>query len=173
MMGIVSDEELQKELNKNVTPGRKLGDVNVPEALRKVLAQDAIENGRESALALADSMGISASSVSAYTNGSTSTTTYNQRNSELNNANNAVRTRIAGKARRVLLRSLREITPEKLKQAKLRDVSAVARDMAAVVHQMSPKENDEAEGRGPKVNINIFAPARKVEADYETIDVTE
>jgi predicted transcriptional regulator len=181
-MGLVSDEELERELKVNgnhgvVTvkdrSGRKEGDNNVPDSLRKVIAQDAIENGRNSALALARSVGVSDSSVSAYTNGSTSTASYNERNKELVEHTNKVKEQIAGKARTRLLQSLRAITPEKLQNAKLKDVSAVARDMSAIVKNMEPRDVDEAEGRGPKVNINIFAPARRKEEEYDTLVVNE
>lgn len=181
-MGLVSDEELEKVLknsgnravvNVPLPRGRKEGDVNVPESLRKVIAQDSIENGRQSALALAESVGVSASSVSAYANGSTSTTSYNQRNAALVNHANEVKEKISAKARTKLLVALKEITPEKLKGAKLKDVAGVARDMSAIVRNMEPKESGESGGAVPKVNINIFAPQRKQESDYEVVEVNE
>jgi hypothetical protein len=101
-MGIVSDADLEQEIKRNgvgcadpivyipeviipESPGRAVGDLNVPEVLRKVIAQDAIENGRASAIKLAATFGISPSSVSAYTNGATSTESYHQPSPEINN----------------------------------------------------------------------------------------
>lgn len=180
-MGLVSDEELEKELARNGTReikvpaqhGRSPGDVNVPESLRRVIAQDAIENGRQSAMQLAESVGVSPSSVSAYSNGATSTASYNTGNKDLINHTNVVKEKIAGRARGKLLAALREITPEKLKSAKLKDVSSVARNMSAIVRDMEPQRTAEDEGRAPKVNINIFAPARKQESEYDVIEVQE
>lgn len=181
-MGLVSDEELARELERNGnkpivvpagSPGRKPGDINVPDSLRRVIAQDAIENGRQSAIALAESVGVSPSSASAYANGSTSTASYNERNASLINHTNVVKEKIAGRARGKLLAALREITPDKLKAAKLKDVSAVARNMSAIVRDMEPQRTAEDEGRAPKVNINIFAPQRKQESEYDVIEVQE
>jgi predicted transcriptional regulator len=93
-MGIVSDKDFDKELTnvdiKPVSdnkahihildkPGRKPNDVNVPDTLRKTIASTAIEHGREAAIDLASQFGISPSSVSAYTQGARSTSTYNER----------------------------------------------------------------------------------------------
>ena len=101
-IGIVSDEDFESELNrisvpKKVVPspvlnpeivemdrpGRKEGDVNVPESLRKIIGEEALLNGRQSALGLAKMFDISPASVSAYANGATSTASYNSPNTAL------------------------------------------------------------------------------------------
>ena len=185
-MGIVSDEELEKELNNGNTRipvngivipkendhGRNNGDVNVPESLRKVIGQDSIENGRSSALALASSFGISDSSVSAYANGATSTAQYNGGNRELRKHNNKVKERIVSKARSRLISSLNHITPEKLQEAKLKDVSAVARDMSMIIKNMEPQDVENEDNK-PNVNIIFYAPNTRKESEYDVIDVNE
>jgi hypothetical protein len=83
-MGIVSDSEFDKELAKaNPTPrevskqipvtgevvdmpakGRGIGNVEVPDSLRKVIGETAVSEGRDTAVELARQFGISPSSAS-------------------------------------------------------------------------------------------------------------
>jgi predicted transcriptional regulator len=167
-MGIVSDSDLELEIKRNgtngnaevrvpVPPGRKEGDKNVPESLRKVIAQDAIENGRDSAVELARSFGISPSSVSAYTNGATSTTSYHAPDAGLRKHVNGVKERIAGKARRRLKWALNGITEEKLQEASLKTLSTVAKDMSVIIKQMEPDEKGDTD-KSTNVQVVLFAP---------------
>ncbi len=184
-MGIVSDEELEEEISRNGSreipppiiktpdsPGRKEGDINVPESLRKIIAQDAIENGRASAVSLAESFGISKSSVSAYTNGATSTASYNAPAPSLNNHIIKTKEKIAGKARRRLNLALDAITPEKLKEASLKTASAVAKDMAVVIKQMEPADASEMQ-KNTNVQVVLFAPRPMEESDFPVITVKD
>lgn len=186
-MGIVSNEVLEKELERNglkegeypiigikSPKGRGQGSLEVPDSLRKVIAEDSISNGRESALELAKSIGISPSSVSAYANGSTSTSSYGKRDNELVRHNNQVKERIAGKARSRLLAALHNITPDKLKTAKLKEVASVARDMSAIIRNMEPTQaQEDSEKAKTQVNVVIYSPARKQESDYRVMNVNE
>ena len=185
-MGIVSDDDLLSEIKRNGArdipprpvvkepdnPGRKDGDMNVPESLRKIIAQDAIENGRASAIDLAGSFGISASSVSAYTHGATSTASYREPNGELRKSNNIVKEKIAGKARRRLGWALNGITQEKLEEADLRDISAVAKDMAVIIKQMEPSNENEG-NKGTNVQVVLFSPQLMQESDFPLLRVKE
>jgi predicted transcriptional regulator len=185
-MGVVDDEDLERELkiNGNVSNqeteieshekerGRGVGTKEVPEGLRRLIAQEYIENGRESGVSLAKSLGISASSASAYAKGATSTASYQKGDSSLRQHTNAVKERIAGKARRRLLQSLHHITPEKLKEAGLKTLSAVSKDMSIIIKNMEPDEI-RSEESGTKVNIVIMAPPKMREEDYNVIDVSE
>jgi hypothetical protein len=184
-MGIITDEELQDELKRNGNSGfttednikkehgRNKGDINVPDGIRKLIGEDAITQGRESAIRLGESLGISASSVSAYTNGSTSTTSYNQRNPELNKANNDVKEKIRKSARVKLIAALKHITPEKLENAKLQVISGVARDMSAIIKNMEPKESGGDVDKSTKVQVVLYSPQRKTEKEFETFEVRE
>jgi predicted transcriptional regulator len=185
-MGIVDDEMLQEEINRNgvreirevelhipvSSVGRALGDLNVPESLRKVIAADAIENGRESAVRLGKSFGISSSSVSAYSNGSTSTASYNDRDKGLQNHNREVKEKIAGKARRRLHWSLNEITQDKLKEASLKTLSQVSKDMSVIIKQMEPDPASEIQ-KNTNVQVVLFAPKTLTEEDFPSIRVNE
>src|SRR5438876_2937938 len=90
------------EINK---PGRRPGDNNVPDSLRKIIGATAIESGREAALNIANQFGISKQSVSAYSHGSTSTTSYNEPSPTLSNHVNNARERVIKKARGKLILS--------------------------------------------------------------------
>lgn len=212
-MGVISDAELQAELDRNGVPaeqelqyvppsrsartpdimttpitkvtgsgnhglqGRDVGDKNVPDVLRTLIAQDAIENGRKSAVSLAEGFGISPSSVSAYTNGVNSTaqmgTPLAKPNTPLKTSIELTKQRLAKKAANRLGIALGQITEEKLESASLKTISAVAKDMAVVIKQMEPSENNNGGPQGPAVQVVLFAPPQMKEADFPVITVKE
>lgn len=166
-MGIVSDAEFDIERNNVAsrkreesnspsatikdmpTPGRNQGDINVPDSLRKVIGETAISDGPASARALAQAMGISPSSASAYGVGATSTASYADR-PNLPHLNK-VRLRIQSKASRKLREALDELSPDKLREAKAGEIASVARAMAAIVKDMEPEtpQSDSTKQGGP------------------------
>ena len=167
-MGIVSDSEFEKELKNNRVepttdtkaqikiidkPGRKSNDVNIPESLRKEIGSTAIEDGREAAIDLAHQFGISASSVSAYTQGARSTSSYNERPDKP--AIDFTKGKIASKAISKLSLALKHITPEKLEGAKAIDLSTIAKNMSAVIKNMEP-EADASQNRGASAPQFVF-----------------
>lgn len=187
-IGIVSDEDLQAELEKlsprkidRLTPlvqeiptrGRSDGDVNVPDSLRQIIGEDAIINGRQSALGLAGMMGISASSVSAYANGASSTTTYDTPKPSIINHINKSRARATKKAGRVLTAALAAITQEKLDYTDAKDLSGIAKDMSVVIKNLEPPQTDQASDGMKTPQFVIFAPTFRDERSFETIEVKE
>lgn len=163
-------EVLPAETN---TRGRKPGDVNVPESLRSFIAVTAVNEGRDAALALAKDFGISSSSVSAYSNGATSTKSYNDPNLALKGTVDKAKKKISIKARKRLNLALEHITEDKLRDAKVRDIAAIAKDMAVVMKSMDP--DDDSTGKivnnGP--TFMIYAPPVKSESDYPVIHSRE
>lgn len=184
-MGIVSDDDFQRELGKHpeatsptIKPlhngGRNNGDINVPESLRKVLGETAQTEGRRAALNLAMQLGISESSVAAYSNGANSTAEYGApKSSDLRTHVKSAQQRIAAKARTKLSHTLNAITPEKLQSAKLRDLAGVATAMASVVKTMEPTTQVEDEDSVKRATVVIFAPRVRREEEYETITINE
>lgn len=195
-MGIVSNTDFDSELNSFVqkredknesisledklkklgivteNKGRGLGSVEVPNGLRKLIGIERITDGRTSALELGKDFGISPSSVSAYTTGATSTKSYDTKPNVGVIRN--VKERISKKARIKLMQALTHITDEKLSNAKLKDVSGVARDMSAVIKNMEESNSDKVN----VVNQNspqfiFYSPKFNVESDYEVITVKE
>lgn len=194
-MGIVSDSDFEAELAKSqsnnspthskttieppsitgeivdVNRGRGVGNTNVPDGLRKIIGEESVINGRQSAIELASQFGISASSVSAYDAGATSTSSYNERPNKpfLDES----RLRVQKRARNKLMQSLAALTTDKLDGAKARDLAGIARDMSAVIKNMEP------DSTGPNGQINngptfiIYSPQQKKEESYPVIHVSE
>ena len=180
-MGIVSDKEFQSEIKDStikpipresviitdVSRGRGEGNIEVPDSLRKVIGATALNDSRSEALELAKNFGISPSSVSAYTNGATSTASYDDTpNKEIINKG---KVRLSGMAQRRLKMALRHITDDKLACAKVRDIAGIAKDMAIVANQMEPEANKNDNGRQSNVTFQIFAPQFRDERNYETV----
>src|SRR5215204_149909 len=150
---------------RTIERGRGLHSVQVPEALRAVIASDAIENSSRSAKSIARAFDVSDSSLSAYKHGANSTASYDNPDVELKAKTNHTRMRIGNKARSRLLSTLNHITPDKLENAKLRDLAATAQAMSAVIRNIEPPAADV----GNNVNIVLFAPRVHTEAHYETL----
>jgi len=188
-IGIVSDlhfDEELKRLNGGKTKeikdavviepparGRKEGDVNVPDSLRKIIGETAVIEGRQAALDLAKDFGISPSSVSAYANGATSTTTYDTPKQSIIQHINKSRARVSKKAQRVLRGALDAITQEKLDYADAKDLAAIARNMSGVIKDMEPPPEVAGQSDSKSPQFVIFAPQFKSEQSFETIVVNE
>lgn len=189
-LGIVSEEQFKKELDNCVSPvverkppheqgiitpkaerGRGLGNVGVPEELRKLIGEESVIHGRQRALDLASDFGVSPSSVSAYAKGATSTATYQKPEETLTRYLDSRKKRITKKALRVLHASLDSITPEKLATIKARDASAIAKDMSVISKNME-KANENLTGDN-KPQFVVYAPTVRDERTYETIVVSD
>lgn len=188
-MGIVSEKDFDSELSKvdsnqkpreeskpsitgqviDVTRGRPVGSVEVPNSLRKTIGDTAVSHGREQAVELARQFGISPSSASAYGVGATSTASYD----EQPNGSHILKQKehISKRARNKLMAALRHITDEKLGDSKARDLAGIAKDMSAVVKNMEPE--------GPKVPNNsgptfvFYSPQFRKEESYEIVNAKE
>lgn len=199
-MGIVSDSDFQKErlnVERNtersngrtapetsnptnskpsaeiidVTRGRPTGAIEVPNGLRKLIGEESAVNGRQSALELAQSLGISPSSVSAYNAGATSTATYDRTPNRPHI--DAAKSRVADKARGRLMSALRHISKDKLESASARDLAGIAKDMSAIVRNMEP-ETPKSPGEGANGPTFIFySPQIKKEEHYDIVKAVE
>lgn len=151
----------------------------VPESVRALLGTTAIESGNKEAKVLSSLLlghssqsnqaekPTSDSSISAYKNGATSTASYDSPDSNLKKKVDGAKIRISTKARARLLSALNHITPEKLADAKLRDVAATAQAMSAIIRNLEPPaENTSHSG----VNFVFFAPRIRDEKNYDVID---
>lgn len=194
-MGIVSDKDFNSELTKSssdkkspseikaptvspviegqivdVNRGRPVGAVEVPNSLRKVIGEEAAINGRTSALELAQTFGLSPSSVSAYAHGATSTATYDETPNSPHI--NSAKDKISKRARSRLMSALKHLTPEKMEGAKAKDLAGIAKDMAAVVRTMEP------EVKGP-TNVNngptfvFYSPQQRKEEAFDVVYAKE
>jgi transcriptional regulator with XRE-family HTH domain len=190
-IGIVSDDEFLSELDSlsssrkeshpstplvsivdKPTRGRSDGDVNVPDSLRQIIGETAVIDGRQDALQLASMFGISASSVSAYTNGSTSTKSYDTPSKSILQHINKSRQRSIKKASHVLKSALSAITQEKLDYTDARDLSGIAKDMSVIIKNLEPQAEAKVDGTSTPQFV-IYAPSFKDERSFEVITVNE
>lgn len=193
-MGIISDEDLLKELENCDRPiitkpevirnekihvpeliesdhGRRPGDNNVPSALRALISETAQLDGRKEALEFANSFGISASSVSAYTREVNSTDHYNKPQApEIKNHVDRIKKNISKKARNVLKSALDNITEEKLTESKATELASVAKSMSSIITEMEPSQEREDKS---VPQIIIYAPAIRTEQSFEFINIQE
>jgi hypothetical protein len=191
-MGIVSDKDFDTEKGKVIIPpisntipiptstpiaeivdvhkGRGEGNVAVPNSLRKLIGDAAITGGRQEALELAASFGISGSSASAYGNGANSTASYNDRP----NASNITKSkeRISKRARHKLMAALRNMTEDKLVSAKARDLAGIAKDMSTVVKQMEESENPLEKGKNGPTFV-FYSPQVRSEKVFDVVHAKE
>ena len=139
----------------------------VPMEMRALIATE--KQAGASSKELQDEFGVSASSVSAYANGATSTATYNDPEKAITDALEASANVVIGKAQKKLLSALDAISESKLLDAKPNVASAVARDMSNIVKNMKPEA-------GLTINNNkivVFKPRTREEDEFETIHVIE
>lgn len=181
-LGVVNDDEFDLEISKcnlikneseiiDLPNKGRNGQKEVPDSLRKIIGETSEIEGRPEAVSLARQFNISPSSVSAYSNGATSTKSYNESKSSIRDHINRSKERISKKARSRLISALDQITPEKLAEAKLIDVSSVARQMAAIVKDMEPEIERSSTVNQPQ--FIFYAPQFKSEQNFEVIHSTE
>ena len=181
-LGVVSDDEFEAELSRIKTPtaevvdkpskGRNEGDNNVPTSIQQIIGDTAITDGRQQAVKLGEFLGISPSSVSAYSAGASSTATYNEKKPELVKNLNKTKGRLAKSAASRLKLALDSLTENKFEVATAREISGVARDMAAVMKDMSTNENG-ADATKQMPQFIIYAPQLRQENHFEMIHVEE
>jgi hypothetical protein len=191
-MGVVSQKDFQKEVDNSAVaesettlpnlpptrmpevvdmerPGRKEGDNNVPNGLRKLIGVTSVEEGRAAALQLAEQFGISPSAVSAYQEGATSTATIDEK-PNIKTIDDAKK-RIAKKASTVLHRALDNLSEDKLAATKAVELAQIAKSMSGIVKDMEPEEGGDKDRNEPI--FQVFAPQIHQENHYDTIVVRE
>jgi predicted transcriptional regulator len=194
-VGLVSDIEFIKELERlsgrtsrpvspdqsvptvvDISPehGRNKGDLNVPDSLRQIIGEEAVINGRASALSIAKEFGISSSSVSAYAKGATSTTTYHEAKPSIISHINKSRVRATKKASHVLNSALSAISQDKLDYTDAKDLSGIAKDMSVIIKNLEPQNvQSESDSNSKTPQFVIYAPQFKDERSFEFIQVNE
>lgn len=190
-IGLVDDNGFEAELNRlngkkeshsvhkpeiiNIErPGRSNGDVNVPDALRQIIGEEAVINGRQSAIGLAGMFGISPSSVSAYAKGTTSTASYHEPKESIKSHINKSRQRAIKRAGNRLNGALDALTQEKLDNTDAKDLSAIAKDMSVVIKNLEPPADPALDPNRPQTpQFVIFAPQFRDERSFDHITVNE
>lgn len=182
-MGLVNDDEFDSQVSNTNRPsitraeiidinkGRGEGNVEVPESLRKIIGETSITDGRQEALALARSFGISESSVSAYSNGANSTNKYDEGNPELKKHIRNAKQRIVSKSKKILTKALDNITDEKLENAKLKDIATVVNAMTGVIERLDEKDESNQNKNTPQ--FIVYAPQIRQENNYPVLHLNE
>lgn len=187
-LGIVNDSDFQLEIDKLngnsptttiIKPlyngGRREGDKGVPEVLKKIIGENALEEGNKTTQeGLSRALGISDSSVTAYKNGATSTKTYNKKERNLESFLEMARSKIIKKSSKKLNLALDYITPNSLDGVKPIDLSNIAKNMSAIIRNLEPpvdKNNSNIVNNGP--TFIVYAPKMKTEDAYDVMHVTE
>lgn len=179
-LGIVSNEDFEQELGfvlpiatvkDSVVKGRPEGTLNVPDSIRVIIGDTAIESGRKDSLDMAQFFDVSPSSASAYAKGATSTASYNAPIGALGSHINRTKARISKKASLVAKRAIDYITDEKLSEASATELASVARSMAGIVKDMEPSELHTPQG--PLVQFVLHAPQMLKESSFDVIDVRD
>lgn len=187
-IGIVSDKDFFKEINNvdippkreeksvpkpieglivDVNKGRGVGNVEVPNGLRNLIGETAITDGRQQSVELARIWGVSESSASAYANGATSTSTYDDRpNSPVINS---AKSRVSKRARAKLMLALSKLTDDKMDNASARDLSGIAKDMTVVMKGMEENPNGPINPNGNGPTFIFYSPTFRKEEHYETV----
>lgn len=163
---VISGEIVQQKI------GRGLGTNEVPESLRKIIAQTNLESGRSAAISLAQSFDISESSVSAYLNGATSTATYDKKDEGLDKYLKVLKQKSAKRASQKLLKAINNITDEKLEEAPAGVLAAVAKQLSGVVRDLEPDTPQVAPGFSG-VQFVVYAPQIVQESKFDVIEVAE
>lgn len=153
--------------------GRQPGDNNVPDSLRQIIGETSVIDGRRAALKLASEFGISPSSVSAYANGATSTTTYDTPSKSIISHIKKSRQRAISKASKTLNGALSAITQEKLDYSDAKDLSGIAKDMSVIIRNLEPPAEG-PQSHESQAQFVIFAPTFRDERSFgEMIHVKE
>ena len=153
------------------SPGRSVNDVNVPNSLRKLIGETGAIEGRQEAIQLANMFGVSPSAASAYAKGTTSTASYGTPKLGILAHINKTKERITKRAHNTLLTTLGEITPEKLKDVKARDLAGIAKDVSVVIKNMEPEHPEEQKKDRPV--FVFYKPEMHTENHYERMKVDE
>ena len=188
-MGIVSDADFNKEKSSlnipsaktepkitgevvDVSRGRGTGNTQVPDGIKKIIGEESAINGRQAGVELAESFGVSPSSVSAYSVGANSTSSYDDRpHSEfLKNA----KSRLVKKARNKMMLAINGITKDKIDITNAKELAGIAKDMAAVVRTLEPEPkvvNPTTTNTGPQ--FIFYSPQTRKEDVFDVVHVKE
>jgi DNA-directed RNA polymerase sigma subunit (sigma70/sigma32) len=177
-MMIVSDEEFDALVNKDDSVSKsKVTDIKVgrgkvkevPLVIKKIISEASIQGAPPKEIQKL--FPVSPSSISAYKNDATSTASYHTPDKELKKSNDIVRETISNSARSKLLDALENITADKLKEANLKTVASVAKDMSYIIKNM--EVDDTLKGDTHNTQFVFYAPPIKTENEYESIPVNQ
>jgi hypothetical protein len=196
-LGIITEEELLAELNKGtdvsnqqnnavsnqhdpsrpnntsimplITPGRPEGKGNIPDVVKKVIAEEFLNGASHKEITAA--FNVSQPVTTASAKGLSNSSPGAEINPELKNHVVKIRNRIVRKASNKLTLALDQITQDKLNDLSPRDSSAIAKDMSQIIRNLEPEK--EGGGKGNSAQFIYFAPQQKSLNDYDVVTVKD
>jgi hypothetical protein len=149
--------------------GRKSDIGNVPQSLRKILAEEAVMGGNKSAQQLMDGLGMNLSqpTLSTYKRGEVSPDIPTNDSKDLCDYINGRKNKIGKRALNRLNLALAHLDEAKLQGLEARELSGVAKDMAIIAEKMEPKQKEQE--KVAPVQFIMMAPQINNEAHYETV----
>ena len=153
-----------------IRPGRHKEVTNVPQSLRKIIAEESIEHGNKSARSLVNGLGVTLSdaTISTYKSGNISpNNNVSIKDNDLLEYINQRKGRLGKKALNKLNLALTHLDESKLQGLEAKELSGVAKDMAIIVDKMQPTKRED--DKVAPVQFVIMAPQINTEAYYQTI----
>lgn len=149
--------------------GRHEGIGNIPQSLRKVLADDVITNGVKSAQSLVSGLGMKVSqpTLNTYGNGETSPGSNTPASQDMFEYVNGRKAKITKKALNKINMALELIDSSKMAGLDARELTGIAKDMAVVVDKMQPAKKEET--KKDPVQFIMMMPQMHQENHYETV----
>jgi len=164
-------EIVTSDMIRNPTGAGRHKDVsNVPQSLRKIIAEESIEHGNKSAKYLLSKLGVTLSqpTLSAYKSGNVSPNNdVSIRDNDLLEYINQRKGRVGKRALNKLNLALTHLDEAKLSGLEAKELSGVAKDMAIIVDKMQPTKRDEE--KVAPVQFVIMAPTINNESHYQTV----
>lgn len=155
----------QKGIVKVRESGRKVGNVAIPDEIKKLVAEELLQGA--SAKEVSEALNVSKSSASAYKNGANSTATYDTPNENLTKHINDIKSKMSKKASEKLELALDSITEDKITDLSANKAAMLAKDMSSIIRDMEPADK----GGTTIGQVIIHAPRVRNEDEYEVIDI--
>jgi hypothetical protein len=162
----VTDDVELAEIIDPKSLGRPSEKENTPESVRNVIAEERI-NGTPSK-ELARLFNVGDQIPYAYSKGAHSQSSYHDRNTSVAKHIKSVQERISSRAAKRINFAFDALTPEKIAEEDARSIAGIAKDMSAIIKNMTPEVKVDN-----NVQFVVFAPRMKDEQDYQVIEVSE
>ena len=143
---------------------------NVPQSLRKIIAEESIEHGNKSAKSLVNSLGMNLSdaTISTYKSGNVSPANgVSAKDNDLLEYINHRKTNLGKKALNKMSLALNGLTKDKMEPLEPKELASIAKDMSIIVDKMQPTKRDEE--KFVPVQFVMMAPVINNENHYDVV----
>lgn len=170
-----SDSVIIPEIvTSDMIPGKRAGrpkDIgNVPQSLRKIIAEESVVNGNKSAKSLVSALGgsLSDTTISTYKGGNVSPSNgVSAKDNDLLEYINQRKVNLGKKALNKMSLALNGLTADKMEPLEPKELASIAKDMSIIVDKMQPTKRDEEKFQ--PVQFIMMAPQINNENHYEVV----